>query len=125
MQMENNPYRSPNPAFRRKPPENSLQSFRLSRDFRYAPEYGPALWTAVKVQAACLVVAALILDRGEVFRTSVATIGAHWAVVAIILYCWPREASPVGLAFVRYGVAILIVITVVVLPLLQSILRLR
>lgn len=114
--MEENPYRSPTPEFKRKLPENALQSFRLARDFRYAPEYGPAVWTAVKWQVACLALSALMLDRGEAFRMSLAMVIAHWGATAVILYRWPQEASPARLAFVRYGAAFLIIMAIVVVP---------
>lgn len=119
--MDENPYRSPAHEFKRKSAGGSLRSFRLASDFRYAAEYGPAIWTAIKVQLVCLVLAALTLDLGQTLRATFVAVGVHWAAIAVILYLSPHKASPLRLALIRYGTAVMFTSVILLLPMLFSV----
>lgn len=112
--METNPYQSPTPE----PVEDDgrLRSFRLSREFKYAAEYRPAILTGVAWQAALFLLTLLLLDGGRIHAVYLLALVVQWAVTGFILTLSPQSPSTRGLAFIRYGILLLTVVAIVIAP---------
>lgn len=112
--METNPRQSPRPQPADK--DRGIRSFHLSRDFKCAAEYRPALFAAIKWQALFFVLTLLMLDMGQAHKAYWVALFTHWVVIGFILTLAPRSPSPLGLAFIRYGILILAIFSTLLAP---------
>lgn len=115
--MDQNPYQSPAPE----PVEDDgrVQSFRLSREFKYSPEYRPALLMGVAWQAALFVITLLLLDGGRIQSAYWLALVIQWAGTGFVLTLQPQSPSALGLAFIRYGILLLTIGAILVAPYLS------
>ncbi|HJT35979.1 MAG TPA: hypothetical protein VJ783_28385 [Pirellulales bacterium] len=112
--METNPYQSPAPQSADS--DRGVRSFRLSRDFKYAAEYRPALFTAIKWQSLFFVLTLLMLDMGQAHKAYWIALFIHWVIIGFILTLAPQSPSRLGLAFIRYGILILAIFSTLLAP---------
>lgn len=97
-----------------------IRSFHLSRHFKYAAEYRPALFTAIKWQALFFVLTLLMLDMGQAHKAYWIALFIHWLAIGFILTLAPQSPSPLSLAFIRYGILILAIFSILLAPHLFS-----
>ncbi len=62
-----------------------------------------SLRIAMMLEAAVLVLTALMLDSGATFRACLIIVAAHWAAIFLIFARRRSAPTPLDLAFVRYG----------------------
>ncbi len=112
--MDPNPYQSPTPD----PAEDDgrVRSFRLSREFKYAAEYRPALLIGVGWQVVLFILTLLLLDGGRIHSAYWLALLVQWVVTGFILTLTPQSPSARGLTFIRYGILLLTVIAIVIAP---------
>lgn len=112
--MDLNPYQSPAPE----PTDDDgrLRSFRLAHDFKYAVEYRRALFTGILWQLALFVPALLMSDGGRAHAAYWLALLVQWTTAGFILTLAPHSPSALKLAFIRYGILLLAMVSLVVAP---------
>ncbi len=83
------------------PDENSVTHDDKSDAIK--PEYLNALRLTLKQQIPWLVLCALLLDSGRVFRLCLITVLGFWLFAMLCLARGHRKPDPVGLLFLRWG----------------------
>ena len=118
--MPHNPYQapppiSPSPEERTAPADDGHRSFRLTRnpERRDTPQdtFGQAVLFALVQQMPILVLSAMILDGGLLYRQALIGAITYWILVIVCLYRRRHENRPTDLLFIKWGYLPLLLVT--------------